>query len=70
MSHSNSKESKKHAADSKNYVKMTSALGHAPEKEIRARAYQIFEANGCQDHCADNDWLQAERELLDRNRSI
>ena len=70
MSHSSSKESKKHAADSKNYTKMTSALGHAPEEEIRARAYEIFEANGHQGQCADNDWLQAERELLDRNRSI
>jgi hypothetical protein len=70
VSNSHSKESKKHAADGKNYVKMASALGHSPESEVRARAYQIFEANGRQEHRADLDWLQAERELLTRNRSV
>lgn len=70
MSNSHSKESKKHAADGRNYVKMTSALGHSPENEVRTRAYQIFEANGRQENRADLDWLQAERELLTRNRSV
>jgi hypothetical protein len=70
MSNSPSKESKKHAADGKTYVKMTSALTRSPENEVRVRAYQIFEANGRQEDRADQDWFQAERELLGRNRSV
>jgi hypothetical protein len=70
VSNSHSKELKKHADDRKNYVKMTSSLGHSPENEIRKRAYQIFEANGRQENRADHDWFQAEGELITRNRSV
>jgi hypothetical protein len=49
---------------------MTSALSRPPENEVRALAYQIFEANGRQDDRADQDWLQAEQQLLARNRPV
>lgn len=41
--------------------------GHAtPEVEgtIRARAYQLYEQRGRQDGFAQDDWLQAEAEVL------
>jgi len=70
VSNSHSKESRKLATSGKRYVKMTSALSRPPENEVRALAYQIFEANGRQDDRADQDWLQAEQQLLARNRPV
>lgn len=69
MSNSRSKESRNVAAGTK-YVKMTSAMSRPPENEVRALAYQIFEANGRQEHRADQDWLQAEQQLLARTGSV
>ena len=45
-------------------MKMPPAPSKTLENEIRARAYQIYESNGQLDHRADQDWLQAERELF------
>ena len=36
-------------------------------QEIAARAYQLFEARGKQPGRDQDDWLQAEREVLSRN---
>lgn len=37
-----------------------------PDPEaIRLRAYELWNARGCADGYAEDDWLQAERELLD-----
>ena len=36
---------------------------------IARRAYELFLARGAQDGRALDDWLQAERELLDASRS-
>ncbi len=69
MSSSKFKESKELAAGKK-YVKMASVPSRIPENEVRTLAYQIFEANGRQEDRADHDWLQAERELLARSRSV
>lgn len=69
MSSSKFKESKDLSAGKK-YVKMASAPSRIPENEVRTLAYEIFEANGRQENRADHDWLQAERELLARNRSV
>ena len=33
------------------------------EERIRARAYQMWENEGCPAHCAERHWLEAEREL-------
>jgi hypothetical protein len=42
----------------------TSAPGHArSEREIAARAYEIFLARGATDGSDLDDWLQAEAEL-------
>ncbi len=35
------------------------------ENEIRARAYQIFESRGRAHNRADEDWSQAETELME-----
>jgi hypothetical protein len=34
------------------------------EEEIRQRAYELYEARGCEEGKALDDWLQAEAELL------
>ena len=35
------------------------------EEEIRTRAYQIYESRGRTDNHADEDWSQAETELME-----
>ena len=37
------------------------------ESEIRARAYELYEQRGYIDGRSDEDWLQAEREVLARH---
>lgn len=37
--------------------------GAIPQDKIAERAYQIWQANGCPDGQAQDNWLQAEREL-------
>ena len=42
---------------------------HSPadmESEIRRRAYELYESRGYIDGQADQDWIQAEREVLER----
>ena len=42
---------------------------HSPadvESEIRRRAYQLYESRGYVDGQAEQDWIQAEREVLER----
>ena len=34
------------------------------DEEIRAKAYEIYLARGCKPGHADDDWLQAEYELI------
>lgn len=36
------------------------------EHEIRTRAYELYEIRGREDGHAEDDWYQAESELLDR----
>jgi hypothetical protein len=48
---------------------MNSALRRPTEDDVRTLAYQIFEVNGRQEDHADQDWFQAEQELLGRSRS-
>jgi len=35
------------------------------DEEIRARAYQIYESRGRIDNNPDEDWIQAETELME-----
>jgi Protein of unknown function (DUF2934) len=42
----------------------------AVQDQIRQRAYEIYEQRGRQDGLADEDWLQAEAEILDTNVSF
>lgn len=37
-------------------------------EEIRARAYEIYEQRGCQDGLHQEDWTQAESEILEKYR--
>lgn len=37
---------------------------------IRNRAYQIWEENGCPEGQAEDNWLQAEREVTERMQSL
>jgi len=34
------------------------------QEQIRRRAYELFEQRGCQEGFADQDWFQAEAEIL------
>jgi hypothetical protein len=45
---------------------MTSPLSETAKELVRARAYQIYESNGRQDLHAEQDWLQAEQEVIVR----
>jgi DUF2934 family protein len=36
------------------------------ESTIRARAYELYVKRGCQDGFAQDDWLQAEAEVVSR----
>ena len=38
------------------------------ENRIRERAYQIYDARGCEPGKAQQDWLQAEREIVKPRR--
>ena len=38
----------------------------AHEASIRTRAYEIWQARGCPDGSAQEDWFQAEQELIRR----
>lgn len=37
------------------------------EEKVRARAYELYEARGRTDGHAEEDWLQAEREVAGSN---
>ena len=41
-------------------------LTQVTHEQIARRAYEIYVANGCQNGHAEDDWLQAEYELLRR----
>ena len=38
------------------------------EKQIRLRAYALYESRGCEDGHELDDWLQAEAEILGRQK--
>lgn len=40
------------------------------EEQIRLRAYQLYEQRGRQDGFAEQDWIQAEGELLPTANSL
>jgi hypothetical protein len=44
------------------------ALAHTPEliEQIRARAYELYLERGCQHGRAEQDWLDAEAEIIAR----
>lgn len=70
MSNFQTVELRKLAVKGKRQIKMSSELRRPTEDEVRTLAYQIFEVNGRQEHHADQDWFQAEQELLGRSRSL
>ena len=43
--------------------------GTLSEKEIRLRAYEIYESGNRNGNHADDDWIQAETELMDLRRA-
>jgi hypothetical protein len=43
---------------------MIAKNGSPTEEQIRARAYQLYQARGCQPGHETDDWLQAEYELM------
>lgn len=70
MSNFQTVELGKTAVKGKRYVRLSSALRRPTEDDIRTLAFQIFEANGRLDDRADQDWFQAEQELLRRCTSV
>jgi hypothetical protein len=48
---------------------VTSISGAVPlQDQVRQRAHQLFESRGRQDGKAEQDWLSAEREILNKRR--
>jgi hypothetical protein len=48
---------------------VTSISGAVPvQHQIRQRAHQLFESRGREDGKAEQDWLSAEREILNKRR--
>jgi hypothetical protein len=47
----------------------TSSLARPDEREIADLAYQRWVERGCPQGSPEEDWFEAERELLSRNRS-
>lgn len=43
---------------------VTSEITENTEELIRLRAYQLYEQRGCEEGHAEEDWLQAESEIL------
>jgi hypothetical protein len=43
----------------------TPALTHLSHEEIARLAYSYWQACGCQDGSSEQDWLRAERDLLE-----
>ena len=70
MSNFQTVELRKLAVKGKRQIKMSSELRRPTEDDIRTLAFQIFEANGRLDDRADQDWFQAEQELLRRCTSV
>jgi Protein of unknown function (DUF2934) len=49
---------------------MMAGVADSPDREqIEKRAYEIYEARGCEDGHAVEDWLAAEQELTTRSES-
>jgi len=48
----------------KSYMRMPTGKIVSQQDQIRQRAYQLFELRGGQQGLADQDWYNAERELL------
>lgn len=46
---------------------VAAATGENVTEQIRRRAYQLYEERGREDGHAEQDWLQAEAEILARN---
>jgi outer membrane protein TolC len=46
---------------------LSAAITH---EDIERRAYALYEARGREDGRALDDWLQAERELLDAHKNV
>jgi len=44
----------------------TSVVPFSLEEEIRRRAYELYESRGASSGCETDDWLVAEREILER----
>ena len=38
------------------------------QEQIRVRAYELYQARGCVDGHHEDDWYQAENELLHQNK--
>lgn len=47
---------------------MESRHSEALQEEIRLRAHELYEARGREDGHAEEDWLQAEAEVLAQHR--
>jgi hypothetical protein len=52
-------------------TKKVSTFGRAAteinsEEQIRTRAYELYEARGCEDGHDQEDWIEAEAEITDR----
>ena len=59
-----SRTDKDSAESEKTQVELSNSLN--PE-QIRQRAYELHAEGGCVHGCDLDDWLQAERELKDKN---
>jgi Protein of unknown function (DUF2934) len=47
----------------------TAAENNNSEEQIRTRAYELYEARGCEEGHDQEDWLEAEAEITGRTRT-
>lgn len=67
MSTSRPNRAQRHASNS--HPQGPSVRLPATENDVRRAAYRIYESKGCQKGFAEQDWLQAEKELRAQGRS-
>ena len=65
MSNPNVNSSQKSDPSAQSNPVKKDSMGTFSEEEIRTRAYQIYEFRGKTDNHADEDWSQAETELME-----
>jgi hypothetical protein len=69
-SHSSSESTPKKPIHKVKLSEQASTSADTLEEQVRARAYQLYEERGRHEGHSDEDWQQAEAEVLSRNSQV